>query len=217
MPWPRRRRGGIDAEPGPGRADREVLDLDLPWLSGLIRARRPRQLPVVLTRGKVRAVLSHMADVPRLVATLLYRAGLRLLEGCSLRVKDVDFATNQIFVRQGKGRKDRVTLLPGALKGPLASHLAHVKEQHHRDVAFGAGWVELPGPAAETQPSDSREWAWHWVFPATRSYLHTPSAHRRRHHIHETVIQEAVRRAVLAAGIPKRATCHTFRHSFATH
>jgi len=154
---------------------------------------------------------------PRLMATLLYGSGLRLLECCRLRVKDVDFARNQIFVRCGKGDKDRATMLPAAVKADLATHIERVRHQHQADIAGGAGWVELPGALARKLPSAGSAWAWQWVFPATRLYQDRETGQRRRHHLHETVVQEAVRRAVLATGIPKRATCHTFRHSFATH
>ena len=196
---------------------REVLGRDLPWLDDLIRARTAARIPVVLSRQEVRAVLSEVDGVPRLMATLLYGSGLRLLECCRLRVKDVDFGRNQITVRRGKGDKDRVTMLPGAVRPGLAAHLRRVREEHEGDLAQGAGWVELPGALDRKLPSAGRDWAWQWVFPATRTYVHPETGQRRRHHLHETVVQHAVRRAVLAAGIAKRATCHTFRHSFATH
>jgi integron integrase len=196
---------------------RDVLGVELPWLDDLVRARSPERLPVVLTRDEVRAVLAHTAGLPRLMATLLYGCGLRLLECCRLRMKDVDFGRNQITVRRGKGDKDRVTMLPASVKPELAAHIERVRGQHARDLAAGAGWVELPGSLSRKLPSAGRDWAWQWVFPATRTYVHRDSGERRRHHLHETVVQGAVRRAVLASGIPKRATCHTFRHSFATH
>ncbi len=196
---------------------REVLGIDLPWLDDLVRAKTAPRLPVVLSRDEVRAVLAHIDGDARLMATLLYGCGLRLLECCRLRVKDVDFDRNQITVRRGKGDKDRATMLPLAVKPALVEHLARARVQHARDLAAGAGWVELPGALAAKLPNAGREWPWQWVFPATRTYLHPESGQRRRHHLHETVVQNAVRRAVLAAGIPKRATCHTFRHSFATH
>jgi integron integrase len=196
---------------------RDVLGVELPWLDGLVRARAPGRLPVVLSRSEVRAVLGCLEGVPRLMATLLYGCGLRLLECCRLRVKDVDFARNQVTVRRGKGDRDRVTMLPAAVKSDLATHLERAKAQHARDLETGAGWVELPGSLSRKLPSAGRDWAWQWVFPATRTYVERESGERRRHHLHETVVQDAVRRAVLASGIPKRATCHTFRHSFATH
>jgi integron integrase len=196
---------------------REVLGLDLPWLDSLVRAKTPARLPVVLTRDEVRAVLGRMSGTPKLMATLLYGSGLRLLECCRLRVKDVDFARNQITVRRGKGDRDRATMLPTSLEPALAAHLERVRAQHRRDLEDGAGQVELPGALATKLPAAGREWPWQWLFPATRHYVDRTTGQKRRHHLHETVVQQAVRRAVLASGISKRATCHTFRHSFATH
>ncbi len=196
---------------------REVLELDLPWLDGIVRAKRPQRLPVVLTRDEVRTVLQPLKGVPRLMACLLYGAGLRLLECCELRVQDVDFAANQIVVRSGKGDKDRATMLPAAVKADLARHLGSVQTQHQRDLARGAGWVELPTALNRKYPNAGREWAWQWVFPATRFYVDRGTGQRRRHHLHESVLQRAVKDAVRQAGIPKRAGPHTLRHSFATH
>lgn len=196
---------------------RQVLGTELSWLDDLVRCKAPQRLPVVLTRDEVRAVLAHMDGVPRLMATLLYGSGLRLLECCRLRVKDVDFGRNQITVRRGKGDQDRVTMLPGSVKAELAAHLERMRRQHAADVTGGAGWVELPGALSKKLPAAGREWPWQWVFSATRTYVERESGEKRRHHLHETVVQGSVRRAVLAAGIAKRATCHTFRHSFATH
>jgi integrase len=144
---------------------REVLGLDLPWLEGLVRARTPERLPVVLSRDEVLAVLGRMEGAPRRMATLFYGSGLRLLECCRLRVKDVDFGRNQIAVRRGKGDKDRVTMLPCAVRAALAEHLERAREQHLRDLAQGAGFVELPGALARKLPSAGREWPWQWVFP----------------------------------------------------
>jgi len=201
----------------------EVLQQNLPWLDGIVRAKRPMRLPVVLTREEVQAVLTRLHGTPRLMATLLYGAGLRLLECAELRVKDVDFSLNQILVRNGKGQKDRVTVLPAALKRDLARHLEDVRQQHQKDLSKGAGWVELPGALERKYPNAGREWGWHWVFPATSMYVHRESGNRRRHHLHKSVLQRAVKEAVRRAGIAKPATCHlsavtpaqagTFRHS----
>src|SRR6266478_5524416 len=153
----------------------------------------------------------------RLMAILLYGAGLRLLECCRLRVKDVDFATNQILIRDGKGHKDRVTMLPASVKSVLSAHIERVREQHQADVRHGAGWVELPGALTRKYPNAGRDWGWQWIFPATRLYMDGLTGQRRRHHLHESVLQRTVKDAVRGAGIAKPATCHTFRHSFATH
>jgi integron integrase len=194
-----------------------VLDRDFPWLDDLVRAKRPSRVPVVLTRSEVRSVLSRIHGVPWLMATLLYGSGMRLLECCQLRVKDLDFGHSHVLVRRGKGDKDRVTVLPAAVKPGLTAHLERAREQHRRDLEAGAGWVDLPAALGRKLPSAGREWVWQWVFPATRIYFHAPTGQRRRHHLHETVLQQAVRRAALAAGVQKRVSCHTFRHSFATH
>jgi integron integrase len=149
---------------------REVVGGDLPWLDRLVRAKARRRLPVVLARPEVGAVLGQINGVPRLMCTLLYGAGLRLLECARLRVKDLDFADGHILVRGGKGDKDRVALLPLVMIRPLQEHLAQVRRQHERDVAAGAGWVELPGALAAKYPNAGRDWPWQWVFPATRTY-----------------------------------------------
>jgi integron integrase len=185
---------------------RDVLGVNLPWLDDVVRAKRPQYLPVVLTRDETRAVLQHLTGVPRIMALLLYGAGLRLLECCRLRVKDVDFATKQIVIRDGKGRKDRVTMLPAAAEGVLIAHIDRVRAQHQADLRHGAGWVELPGALLRKYPSAGCEWAWQWVFPATRFYVDRLTGQRRRHHLHESVLQRAVKNAVRAAGIPKPAT-----------
>jgi integron integrase len=196
---------------------RQVLEVELPWLDGLVRAKRPVRLPVVLNRHEVHALLGRMDGTPGLMASLLYGAGLRLLECCRLRVKDVDPTRLEIIVRDGKGSKDRITMLPAGLKTPLASHLNHVREQHDRDRAAGRGSVELPLALAKKYPSAAWEWGWQWVFPATRFYLDRDSGQRRRHHLHESVLQRAVKEAARKARLAKPASCHTLRHSFATH
>jgi integron integrase len=196
---------------------RDVLETELPWLDGIVRAQRPQRLPVVLTRDEVRAVLQQLEGVPRLMACLLYGAGLRVLECCRLRVQDVDLATNQVLVRGGKGDKDRMTMLPAMAKADLVRHLAGVRTQHQADLAAGAGWVELPMALARKYPLAGRDWVWHWVFPATRGYDDRETGQRRRHHLHESVLQRAVKQAVWRAGVHKRASPHTLRHSFATH
>ena len=140
-----------------------------------------------------------------------------MLEALRLRAKDLDFAANEITVRGGKGDRDRVTMLPERLKAPLLHHLAAVRAQHERDVSVGAGWVELPGALGTKYPNAGREWGWQWVFPATKVRDHAPSGQRRRHHLHETVVQRAFKEALRATRIAKGASCHTLRHSFATH
>lgn len=189
-----------------------MLQQDLPWLEGVVRAKRPIRLPVVLTREEVQAVPAHLRGTPRLMVTLLYGAGLRLQECAQLRVKDVEFSLNDIVVRNGKGQKDRVTLLPATAKADLARHLEAVRQQHQRDLSKGAGWVELPGGLERKYPNAGREWAWQWVFPATSCYVDRETGKRRRHHLYESVVQRAVKEAIRRAGVAKPASPHTFRH-----
>jgi integron integrase len=196
---------------------RVVLRKDIGWLNGIVRAKRPVRLPVVLTRSEVRAVLGQMHGTPLLMASLMYGSGLRLLECARLRIKDVDFTTKEITVRDGKGRKDRITMLPAGLCGQLSVHIGRVKKQHQRDLRRGLGSVALPEGIGRKYPRAEWEWGWQWVFPATRFYRDARAGRWRRHHLHESVVQRAVREAVRASGIAKPASCHTFRHSFATH
>jgi integron integrase len=195
----------------------DVLGRGLDELQGLVHAKRPARLPVVLLREEVRALLERLTGVNWLIASLLYGSGLRLMECVRLRVKDIELAKHTVLVRDGKGQKDRVTMLPAALKGPLAEQLARVRLQHERDVSQGAGHVELPGALRLKYPNASREWAWQWLFPASRHYHDEGTAQIRRHHHHETVVQRAVRAAALAERFTKPVSCHTLRHSFATH
>ena len=196
---------------------RRVLDRDIAYVHGVVRAKPPRKLPVVLTQDEVRRVLGSLEGVPWLMAMLLYGAGLRLMECCRMRVKDIDFGKHQIVTRSGKGGKDRYTMLPTRVAGPLERHLHVVKRQHEVDIGHGRGSVSLPRALARKYPGASREWGWQWVFPASRHYVDRVTGERRRHHLHESALQRAVREAHLQARISKPASCHTLRHSFATH
>jgi integron integrase len=195
----------------------DVLGLPLAQLGTVPRARRPARLPVVMTPGEVQQVLEQLNGVWLLMASLLYGSGLRLSECVGLRVKDVDLGAMQLMVRRGKGQKDRLAPLPRSISGPLAEHLQRVREQHAADLARGAGCVALPDALRAKYPNAAREWSWQWVFPATRAYVDPTTSERRRHHIHETALQRAVKRAVAKSGVSKLVSCHTFRHSFATH
>jgi integron integrase len=196
---------------------RHVFSLDLPWLDKLVRAKRPLRVPVVMSRVEVRKVLEQMEGTPRLMASILYGGGLRLMECCELRVKDLDFSRNQLVVRQGKGRKDRATMLPEFLQPSLQRHLEVVRRQHARDLEEGAGWAPLPKSLDRKYPNAGQRWGWQWVFPGRRVFQDRVTGRYRRHHLHQTVLQQAVRKAVEQLGLTKHVTCHTFRHSFATH
>ena len=181
-------------------------------LETFVRAKRPATLPIVLTKKEVRDLLQQMKGVPWIVAVLMYGSGLRLLECLTLRVKDLDFDHMEIRLRRGKGAKDRVTMLPSALKEGLRQHLTYVSDLHKKDIAEGAGHVALPDAIERKYPNAATEWGWQFVFPATSRYFDRAAKNERRHHIHETVIQKAVRSAARRAGIVKHATCHVLRN-----
>jgi integron integrase len=196
---------------------REVLAQPLPWLAELDRAKRPARLPTVLTRAEMHRLLANLEGARWLMASLLYGAGLRLRECLKLRVKDVDFGYRQVMVRDGKGAKDRVTMLPASVIGPLQHHLAHVRALHDRDLAAGQGDVELPDALARKYPRAPLEWAWKFVFPSHKLSRDPRSGAIRRHHVYEDYLVRGVKEAARAAGLVKHVSCHTLRHSFATH
>ena len=197
---------------------REVLEIDLPPLAGVSRAKPTQRLPVVLNQEEIRAVLSHLDGQFRLMANLLYGSGLRLMECLRLRVKDIDFAYHQVVVRDGKGRKDRVTVLPERLVDPLHAQLERAEELHRQDLAAGFGAVYMPGALARKYPSAQYEWYWQYAFPADKlSKDPRAPAEQRRHHVSAQALQRRVKRAGQRAAINKHVTCHSFRHAFATH
>jgi integron integrase len=196
---------------------REVLRDPLPWLEDIIRAERRQRLPVVLTVDEVAAVIARIDGTTKIIVQLLYGSGLRLMESLRLRVKDLDFSMRQITLHDTKGKADRMTMLPLAVISPLRDHLDRVRSLHDDELARGRGAVWLPDAFAAKASGAEREWRWQWVFPARSMSIDPRSGRKLRHHVHETVIQKAVRAATAAAGIDKRVTCRTFRHSFATH
>lgn len=196
---------------------RDVLGTPFGWLKRLVRAKRPHKLPTVLSRAEVSAVLDQLEGVSKCVAMVLYGSGLRITEACSLRVKDVDLARGEIVVRSGKRDKDRLTVLAGAAAELLVIQIDEARAQYRKDVAAGRGYVKLPDPLDRKTPYAATDWRWQWIFPATRVYRDAATGRWMRHHIHQTVVQRAETEAVRASGISKRAGCHTFRHSFATH
>ena len=196
---------------------RYVLGREVGELGDVVRARRPRRLPVVLTREEVKAVLRELHGDKWLMGSLRYGAGLRLMECLRLRVQDIDVARNEILVRDGKGAKDRVTMLPESLKKPLQDQLQKVKAIHEKDLRDGYGRVPLPDALDRKYPNASREWRWQWVFPQEHRWVNAKTGEQGRHQVDESIVQKAFKQAVARAGLTKRATCHTLRHSFATH
>ena len=195
---------------------RQVFGRNPGWLEGLVRAKRSHRLPVVLTRSEIGALLGALRGVNWIMAMLLYGAGLRLRECLQLRVKDVDFTRNEIVVRQGKGDKYRVTMLPARVKEPLAAHLERVRQVHERDLRAGFGRVALPDALARKYPHANRDWGWQWMFPASKICRDPRFGEPQRYHIHESVLQKAIHAAARKAGVAKPVGPHTLRHGFAT-
>jgi integron integrase len=196
---------------------RDVLRINLPNIEGVIRAKRPEHLPVVFTASEAKAILANLKGVPFLVASLLYGAGLRLTEALHLRVKDIDFEMNQITVRDGKGAKDRTTLLPESLREPLTQHLTKVKFIHTEDLRRGFGEIWMPFALSKKYPNAAKEWKWQYIFPSAKLSPTREDGVVRRHYTSDSTIQKAVRDSMKITEINKHGNCHTFRHSFATH
>ena len=196
---------------------RKVIGREVGELGEVIRARKPARVPVVMSRDETKAVLGALTGDKWLMASMMYGAGLRLMECLRLRVKDIDFARNEMSVRDSKGAKDRITMLPASLKAPLQAHLEKVKAIHGRDLADGWGRVLMPDALDRKYPNAPADWRWQWVFPQEKRWKNPATREEGRHHIDESIVQKAVKEAVAKAGLTKRTTCHTFRHSFATH
>ncbi|MBI3902454.1 MAG: integron integrase [Nitrosomonadales bacterium] len=196
---------------------KEVLEIEIEWLDDIVRAKRPARLPVVLTREETARLFAHLDGTRWLMASLLYGAGLRLMECLRLRVKDIDLAYRQIIARDGKGNKDRMTMLPAALQEPLRIHIEKVRQLHQQDLAEGFGSVYLPNALARKYPNAAKEWKWQYIFPAAKRSKDPRSNNIQRHHLMEQVLQRTIRQASQAAGIHKPVSCHSLRHSFATH
>jgi integron integrase len=196
---------------------RSVIGRDVGDLGGVVRARKPTRVPIVMTRDEVRAVLDAMDGDTRLMASLMYGTGMRLSECLQLRVLDVDFGSLEVTVHQGKGAKDRVTMLPESLVPELKAQLRRARAVHERDLCDGWGRVVLPDAVDRKYPNAPWEWRWQWVFPQQTRWVNPTTREQGRHHVHETIVQRAVKQAVQHAGLTKHVSCHTFRHSFATH
>ncbi len=196
---------------------REVLKLDPPWIDNIVRARQPKRLPTVLSREETAALLARLEGTVQLIVLLLYGTGMRILECLRLRIQDVDFDLGHITIRNGKGRKDRITLLPDACRQRLQDHMVCVRELHTQDIADGFGRVHLPTALGLKYPNAAADWRWQYVFPAGSRGTDPRTDTVRRHHLHESVVRKAIYAAVRRCGIAKKVGCHTFRHSFATH